>query len=239
METKMKIEIWSDIVCPFCYIGKRKFDKALEQFEHRENVEVVWRSFQLFPYYEQKPGSDFYEEVGKLKGINRERSVLLHGQVTQAAKDAGLAYNFGKITLPNTFDAHRFTHFAKQNNLQNEAEERLFSAYFTEGKNINDMDVLSQLGEEIGLSMEETKEVLYSSQFTNEVKKDIETAQLLGISGIPHFRIDGEFYISGAQDVSSFLDTLRQAWNSRTIKPKNVGTQDSTGASCSVDGDCK
>jgi predicted DsbA family dithiol-disulfide isomerase len=238
MKSKMKIEIWSDIVCPFCYIGKRKFDNALAQFEHKDSVELIWHSYQLFPDYQQKQGSNFFEEVGKLKGISKEQSIRLHNQITQYAKAAGLDYNFDSITFPNTFMAHRFAHYAKKYNLQNEAEERLFAAYFTEGKNIDNINVLAELGREIGLEIDSVKKILNTNLYADEVKKDIEAARDLNISGVPYFLIDNEFSISGAQDATMFLKVMEQAWEARKKAASAYGVQGVSGNSCDVTGRC-
>ncbi len=239
MVTKMKIEIWSDIVCPFCYIGKRKFENALEQFSHRDDLEVVWHSYQLFPGYKQQTGTDFYETVGRLKGMSRTQSVQMHTQIAQHAKEVGLDYNFEKIPFPNTFDAHRFSLFAKTKGLQNKAEEKLFYAYFTEGRNIGGIEVLVQLGKEIGLNGDEVKEALSSKQFTNEVKDDIAEAQRIGVSGVPFFLINGKLAVAGAQDPQAFLDILEKSFAEWRKENPATKLEIIEGAVCKTDGTCK
>ncbi|WMJ75129.1 DsbA family oxidoreductase [Cytophagaceae bacterium ABcell3] len=131
----MKIEIWSDIMCPFCYIGKRHFDKALKKFPHKDKVQIQWHSFQLQPDIETKPGKSVKEFLAEVKGISLEKSQQIHENVTKMAFDAGLHYDFDKAIVANTMDAHRLTHLAEKYRLQHQIEERLFSAYFTEGSN--------------------------------------------------------------------------------------------------------
>src|SRR5919199_2789942 len=128
----MKVEIWSDIVCPFCYIGKRKFEKALNAFEEKDNVEVVWRSFQLDPDLEYVPGQSIHEYLAQRKGVPMEKGKEMNNYMSNMAKEVGLEYNFDKAIINNTVDAHRLLHFAAKHHLQNEMKERLFSAYYTE-----------------------------------------------------------------------------------------------------------
>ncbi len=235
----MKIEIWSDIVCPFCYIGKRQFDEALALFKHRDEVEVVWHSYQLFPDYEQKEGSDFYTEVGRLKGNNREWSICFHNQITEHARRVGLEYNFEKIPFPNTFNAHRFSLYAKTKGVQHEAEEKLFRAYFTEGRNIGDLEVLAQLGEEIDLPNADVREALSGNQFSQLVRKDIAEAQRIGVNGVPFFLINGELAVAGAQDPNGFVKVLNRAWEKWSIENHKALIGIVEGTTCDVQGNCK
>src|SRR5690606_25816142 len=149
---KVNVDIWSDIMCPFCYIGKRRFDDALSQFEHKEEVKVTWHSFQLDPSIKPQPGKSAVDYLAERKGQSREWSMHMHENVTQMAKEAGLTYNFDKAVVANSFDAHRLIHLAQENGLGDAAEERLFTAYFTEGKDIADPLTLVELGKEIGLA---------------------------------------------------------------------------------------
>lgn len=143
----MKVEIWSDIVCPFCYIGKRKFEKALENFDAKEQVEIVWRSFQLDPEMESVPGQSVHEYLGKRKGVTAKEGKQMNDSMTAMAKEVGLEYNFDQAIFSNTLNAHRLLHFAKTKGVQNEMKERLFKAYYTEGKNIGESETLVLLGE--------------------------------------------------------------------------------------------
>ncbi len=190
IENKMKIEIWSDIMCPFCYIGKRKFEMALEQFEHRDNVEIVWKSYQLMPELKTDLNKSVNQLLVETKGLSMEQVVAMNAQVTQMAKQVGLEYHLDKSIPSNTLYAHCFTHFAKTKGKQNEAEERLFKAYFTESKNVDDVAVLLELGKEIGLNTEELKTALENGIFVDAVRKDIAEAQQIGVRGVPFFVFD-------------------------------------------------
>jgi predicted DsbA family dithiol-disulfide isomerase len=208
----MKIEIWSDIMCPFCYIGKRKLESALAQFHGKNNADIRWHSFQLDPSLKYEPEKDLYAYLSERKGISLEHSKHLHDQLTQTAKENGLMYNFDKAVIANSFDAHRFIQMAKEHDLGDAAEERLFKAYFTEGKNVADHRTLIELGHDIGLKQEEVSNMLQSRQYTKEVKNDIEEARLLGIKGVPFFVMNRKYAVSGAQPVELFLQTLNVAY---------------------------
>ncbi len=209
----MDIEIWSDFICPFCYIGKRKFEIALEKFPHREHVNVTWRSFELSPGVTPEPGQNVYDYLAGRKGQSREWAVQAHAHVTQLAKAVGLEYNFDKAVVANTFDAHRLSHLAAQHGVQDKMEERLFRAYFTEGKNIGDHETLVKLGTEAGLDPAEIHTLLNGETFAEAVRKDEEEAQQLGARGVPFFVMARKYGVSGAQDPDVFLETLGKAWN--------------------------
>lgn len=207
---KVKVEIWSDIMCPFCYIGKRHFEEALKQLPNAKDVEVVWHSFQLDPGL-PKPASKLnaYQYLAERKGISYENSVSMHENVVQMAKNAGLDYHFEKAVVANSFDAHRLIQFAKTKGLGDAAEERLFKAYFTEGKNMCDASTLLQLAKEIGLDEKEAKGVINSDAYSAEVKKDVEEAYQIGVTGVPFFIFNRKYAVSGAQPSSTFLNTLK------------------------------
>ena len=209
----MKVEIWSDIMCPFCYIGKRHYEKALEQFADAKDIEVEWHSFQLDPSL-PKPASNLspYEYLAQRKGMSIEQSKAMHQNVIKMAEAAGLHYDFDKAVVANSFDAHRLIQFAKTKGLGDEAEECLFKAYFTEGKDMCDADTLLQLAKDMGLSETEAKEVINGTAFTAEVKKDIEVASQIGVSGVPFFVFNGKYAVSGAQPSASFLNVLERSF---------------------------
>ncbi len=211
MENKMKIEIWSDVMCPFCYIGKRKFDTALAEFEDRDHIEIVWKSYQLDPSIKTQPDKTL-EQMMTEKGFNVQQVRNMNGQATQMAKQAGLVYNLDKAVPANTFNAHRFIHFAKKHGKQNEAEEVLFRSYFTDGRNIDDYPTLIELGKEIGLDAEAVKTVLENGSYADEVRADIAEATQVGVSGVPFFVVNRKYGMSGAQDNTVFLQTLRKAF---------------------------
>lgn len=209
---KMKIDIWSDIVCPFCYIGKRKLESALEQFEHKDKVEIEWHSYQLDPEAKPMPGMSVYDYLAQRKGASREWSVNAHNQLTQTAKAEGLTYNFENAVITNTYDAHRLIQLAKTHGLGDAAEEALFKAYFTDGRNLGDHNTLMQLGIDIGLRAVEVGEMLNSDAQADAVNKDIATAQEYNITGVPFFILDNKYAISGAQPAEVFLNGLNQAF---------------------------
>jgi predicted DsbA family dithiol-disulfide isomerase len=212
---KMKIDIWSDVLCPFCYIGKRKFEAALAQFPEKDKVEVEWHSFQLDPDAVPQPGVDMYDYLAKRKGMTREWSIDAHKYVTNMAKEAGLTYNFDEAVVSNSFDAHRLIQFAKKHGKDDEVEELLFKAHFTEGKNTGDKEVLAQLGKEAGLNEQEVRDMLNSDAYGDDVRKDSAAGEQVGLTGVPFFVIDNKYGISGAQQTELFLKVLKQAYEER------------------------
>ena len=234
----MTIDIWSDIMCPFCYIGKRKLEAGLDQFEHKDKVEIVWHSFQLDPGIEYQPGADIHSYLATKKGMSREWSVKVHEQMTQTAKENGLTYNFDKAIIANSFNAHRLIQMAKAHGLGDAAEERLFRAYFTEGKNVSDIDTLIQLGTEIGLEKYAVTEMLNGNAFEVEFFNDIDRARSLGINGVPFFVINNKYGISGAQSSEIFLSGLNQAW--AEYEQENIPTiiNNNSESACTTDGVC-
>jgi len=208
----MKVDIWSDVNCPFCYIGKRKFELALEQFEHKDQVEIEWHSFELDPNTETRPGLNAYDYLAEKKGQSREWSVQMHQQVIGAAAEVGLEFDFDKVIIANSFNAHRLIQLAKAKGLDNEVEEQLFIAHFTAGKNIDDHAVLVETGKAAGLAQADIETLLAGDTFTSEVRADEQIAQQIGISGVPFFILDQKLAVSGAQPPATFLGALEQAW---------------------------
>ncbi len=207
----MKIEIWSDINCPFCYMGKRNLENALQEFPQKDEVEVVWKSFELDPYAEVDPQEDLYEKLSSKYGKSREWAVEMSQNVTERAAELGLQYELDRTIPTNSLDAHRLLHLAAKNGLQDEAKERLLAAYFTEGKHIGKQETLQQIGEAIGLEATEVSNMLAGDKFKEEVRKDEAEAQKLGIRGVPFFVINRKYGISGAQPTEVLLQALQQA----------------------------
>ena len=230
----MKVEIWSDIVCPFCYIGKRKFEKAVEGFEGRDKVEIVWRSFQLDPEMKYVPGQSVHEYLGKRKGTSAAEGKKMNDMMAGIAREVGLEYNFDKAVINNTLNAHRLLHLAKEKCLQNETKERLFAAYYTEGKNIGDIDTLVQLGEEVGLNGAEIKQTLESEAFVKEVQFDQHEAQQIGARGVPFFVINDKYAVSGAQPTELFSEVHHKVWEEE--KPALISREGED--FCTIDGVC-
>lgn len=207
----MKVEIWSDVMCPFCYIGKRKFEKALAEFPEKDQVEIEWKSFQLNPALKTDPSKNTIQHLAESKGWTMDYTKETINYVLNMAKEVGLSYDFEHAVVANSFDAHRLIQFAKTKSKGDAMEERLFKAYFTEGKNTADHQVLLQLALDCGLEKQSAEEVLSSDRFAEQVRTDIAESEKLGISGVPFFVIDRKFGISGAQDPKVFLDTLKKA----------------------------
>jgi predicted DsbA family dithiol-disulfide isomerase len=210
---KLKVDIWSDVMCPFCYIGKRKFEQALAQFEHRDAVEIEWHSFQLDPKAEKRNAQSVYDYLAERKGMTREQAVDMHKHVTNTAKRVGLEYNFDIAKIANSFDAHRLVQFAKTKGLGDQAEEALFASYFTNGKDISDHETLAQLGEQIGLERTAVQEMLASDDYRDAVIRDVRAAQQMGINGVPFFVLDEKYGVSGAQSPELFLNALQTTWD--------------------------
>ena len=206
----MKIEIWSDIMCPFCYIGKRQLETALEQFPNDE-IEIEWKSFQLDPTIEPQSGKDVYSFLAERKGISVEQSIEMHKGVVERAKSVGLDYHFDKAIISNSLTAHRIIHLAKKNNLGDEMEEIFFKAYFTEGRDLNDAQTLIELGTKAGLNSDEVKEVVENENlYLNDVHSDIHEANQIGVQGVPFFDFDRKYAVSGAQPVEAFVQTIKE-----------------------------
>ena len=215
----MKIDIWSDVVCPYCYVGKRRFEKALAEFEHRDEVTLEYHSFQLYPQAQSHTGKNAYEYLAEIKGITHEDSVQMHKFVTMMAAKEGLEYNFDIAKPANTFDAHRLIQMAKSQGLGEQAEEALFNAYFTKGEDIAEHATLAQLGENIGLRKDAVLQMLSSMEFGDQVHTDIHLAQRLGIDGVPFFLLDGKYGVSGAQKVELFAQALKTTWEETNATP--------------------
>jgi predicted DsbA family dithiol-disulfide isomerase len=209
---EMKVEIWSDVVCPFCYMGKQKFEIALEQFEHKDEVEVLWHSFQLNPEFKAGTAGDIHDYLAAKYGRTREWAKEMNDSVAAMAQEVGLHYDFDKAVPVNTFDTHRLIHLAGEHGLQAMAEERFFAAYFTEGKNLSDPGTLVELGTDIGLDAMVVRRTLKSSYYADAVRGDMEEADELGIHAVPFFVIDRKYAISGVQPSHLFLETLEKVW---------------------------
>jgi predicted DsbA family dithiol-disulfide isomerase len=208
----MKIEIWSDVACPFCYIGKRNLEAALSNFAHADQVEIEWRSFELDP---QAPVDNSQDMTGLLAakyGYSREQAQAMNEQVSERAREAGLDFHMQEIIPTNTFDAHRLIHLAARHGLQDEMKERLLHAYFTEGLHVGRKETLLQLAAEVGVPAGEAGTMLAGEDFAYEVKGDQAEARDFSISGVPFFVIDRKYGISGAQPVEVFSQALDQAW---------------------------
>ncbi|HEV2457212.1 MAG TPA: DsbA family oxidoreductase [Ktedonobacterales bacterium] len=208
----MKVEIWSDVVCPWCYIGKRRFESALSQFPRRDEVEVTWRSFQLDPSAARNPEQTVAERLAGKYGVSLAQAAAMNERVSRLAALECLDYHLDEARGGNTFDAHRLIHLAASHGLQQEMEERLFHAYFTEGKAIGDVETLVALAAEVGLDADEARTVLASDAYADAVRADERRARTLGISGVPFFVLDEKYGVSGAQPAEVLREALDQVW---------------------------
>ncbi|ANA82991.1 DsbA family oxidoreductase [Paenibacillus glucanolyticus] len=232
----MKVEIWSDFMCPFCYIGKRRFESALEQFPHKDQVEVVYRSFELDPNASYKPDVSMDELLAAKYGMSIEQAKAANANVTQQAAGVGLTYHMDRVIPANSFDAHRLVYFADQHGKMKEMTERLFRAYFTDAENLEDRNLLADLAAEVGLSRELAAAALESDDFQSEVRTDEAAAANMGIRGVPFFVLGGKYAVSGAQPLEVFTDALDKAY--REANPLvMVNEADSNDGMC-ADGSC-
>ena len=208
----MKVEIWSDIVCPWCAVGKARFEAALERFAHRDAVEVVWRSFELDPGAPTERPESQDEYLATKYGTSVAQAAQMHAQMTATAAQEGLDFRFDRARSGNTFDAHRLLHLAAAHGLQHQMKQRLLLAYFTEGESIGDRATLTRLAVEVGLDHATVAAALESAAYADAVRADEAEAAQLGISGVPFFAIDRAFGVSGAQPADLLLEALEKAW---------------------------
>jgi predicted DsbA family dithiol-disulfide isomerase len=208
----MHVEIWSDVVCPWCYIGKRRFEAALGAFEHRDHVQVSWRSFELDPSAPRTRELDGATHIAQKYGITRERALEMQQNVLNMAAGEGLEMRLDLARSGNTFDAHRLLHLAAESGLQGRLKDRLMRGYFTEGEAIGEPAVLERLALEAGLPGEQVGAVLSSERFAAEVREDERTANALGITGVPFFVIDRAIGASGAQPPEALGELLLRGW---------------------------
>lgn len=206
----MKIDIWSDYVCPFCYLGKRRLELALKDYEHKDEVEIVFKSFELDPSAKKKYEDSLHEIIAKKYGISVEQAKASNLQLVEQAKEVGLNYNFEDIIPTNTFDAHRLSHYAKAEGKAKELSERILKAYFVDSLYISDFEVLAGLAEEVGLDHKKAIEILESGAYAEKVREDEKDATRFGIQGVPYFVFDGKYAVSGAQSPEVLLEVLRK-----------------------------
>lgn len=227
----MRVEIWSDIACPWCYVGKRRFEAALAAFEHRDDVDVLWRSFELDPSAPRERDGDGAGHLARKYGTSRDDALAMQQRMTDIAAAEGLDFRFDLARGGNTFDAHRVLHLAAAHGLQDAIEERLMRAYLGEGELIGDPAVLERLALEVGLRGDEVRDVLSTDRYGSAVRDDERAAIALGIHAVPFFVVDRRLGASGAQPPEALLDLLRRA---RPREPAVEVVAD--GASCGPDG---
>jgi predicted DsbA family dithiol-disulfide isomerase len=220
----MKIEIWSDVLCPWCYIGKRRFETALAQFNHDEAVEITWRSFQLDPNAPLNFDGTTTERLMQKYGVSREQSEAMQNNVTMLAAQEGLEYHIEESKVTNSFDAHRLIHLAAEHDLQDDMKERLLKAHFVESRLISDTDTLVQLAVEVGLDADETRQMLESDDFADGVRNDQYQAAAYGIRGVPFFLFNEKYGVSGAQTPDVFAMAFERAWQDHVNAADVVGS---------------
>jgi predicted DsbA family dithiol-disulfide isomerase len=208
----MDVEIWSDVVCPWCYVGKRQFEEALGRFSHADQVSVSWRSFELDPTSPREVGMSMDRILERKYGMTAEQARAANQQMTSLASSVGLEYHLDQVRAGNTFDAHRLIHLAATHGLGGAMKERLLAAYFTEGRSIGDHASLASLASEVGLDPEEVDEMLAGEAFAADVRADEARASALGATGVPFFVIDETYGVAGAQGADVLLGVLERAW---------------------------
>jgi predicted DsbA family dithiol-disulfide isomerase len=231
----MNVEIWSDVFCPFCYIGKRHFEIALETFPHRDQVNITWRSFQLQPDAPLEADYSTNEMLSRKYGISIDEARGMQANVSQRAAAVGLNYDLENSQITNSFDAHRLTHLAKARGLQDAAEERFFKAYFIESKHVGRRESLIELGKEIGLLEPEIIDVLDSDRYAADVREDVALGSSFGLTGVPFFVFERKYAVAGAQPPEVFSQVLDHVWSE--IKPVQLVTAAAPAEGCD-DGSC-
>jgi len=228
----MQVDIWSDVVCPWCYIGKRRLEAAIARFDHGDDVEVVWHSFELDRQAPRRREGDYVERLARKYGMSREQAVAANTRLTDLAAAEELEFRFDVAKPGNTFDAHRLLHLAHDRGRQDALKERLLAAYLCEGEAIGEPDVLMRLAADAGLEPSEVGAVLDGDKYADEVRADEEAANDLGISGVPFFVVGGKFAVAGAQQSDVLVSALERAWDK--THPL-IAVEGDDGASC--DGD--
>ncbi|WP_053217017.1 DsbA family oxidoreductase [Virgibacillus senegalensis] len=235
----MKIEVWSDFVCPFCYVGKRRLEMALEQFPHKDEVEVEYKSFELDPTAPKYTDQSIYEALAaKFQSSEAQVREMNKGLIQQAA-EIGLTYNYDDMKPTNTFDAHRLAKFARTLGKEKELTENLLHAYFTDSKNVGDTETLADIAEATEIDRNKALEVLNDeTAFADEVRTEERTAQQIGATGVPFFVVNQKYSISGAQPLETFKGALEQIWEEEKPKPQfqDLSLDGGNGAVCTDDG---
>lgn len=233
---KLRVDVWSDVACPWCYVGKRRLERALAGFEHEADVEVVWRAFELDPEAPRvrDDGMGQAERLAKKYRRSVAEAEGMIANMTRTAAADGLEMRFDQVQSGNTFDAHRVIHLAAERGKQDAMKERLMRAYFTEGRAVGEAETLVALGQEVGLEEAEVKEVLASAAYAEDVRGEEMLARELGITGVPFFVLGGRLGVSGAQPAEVLLGALREAWKQVEEKGEEPGIDE--GAVCGPDG---
>lgn len=229
----MKVEVWSDVMCPFCYIAKKNFEKALENLPFKKEVDVEWKSFQLDPDFEENSGTVTVEEyLMNRKGFSKSHVQQFQQQLKQMGESVGIKFNLDITVAANTFPAHKLLHLAKKYEKSGAMKEALLEAHFMNGKNIADLEFLTSLAVGLGLDEGETKEALFGDSYDYEINQDIMEARNIGVSGVPYYLINNKYAVSGAQPVEVFIEVLEKAYQENIKEP----LEQNEGNMCGIDG---
>lgn len=237
----VKIEIWSDYVCPFCYIGKRSLEQAVDGFKHKENIVIEYKSYELDPNAEKSLGVPMKELFAKKYNISVDKAKQMNKKISDQAKELGLDYDFDLMQHTNSFDAHRLTKFAIKEGKGNELVERLLKAYFEEGKLISNHSTLIEVAQDVGLNGEKARTILDSCKYTLHVRDDQDQALQMGVEGVPFFVFNETYALSGVQSIEVFMEVLDKVWEEESLQsiqelhPKNAGTSFCTDEGCQID----
>jgi predicted DsbA family dithiol-disulfide isomerase len=231
---KLRIDVWSDIACPWCYVGKRRLEAALARFPHQGDVEIVWRAFELDPSAPREIDRtvSYAQRLARKYGSTLSQAEGMIARMTDVARADGLDFHFERIRPGNTFDAHRILHLAAEKGIQDAVKERFLRAYLTEGEPIGDPETLVRLAAEAGLSADEVRALLASDSLAAEVRADEDEARELGIGGVPFFVLGGRYAVSGAQPADLFFQALGRAWGELPERPAMFAE----GAACGPEG---
>jgi predicted DsbA family dithiol-disulfide isomerase len=210
---EIKISIWSDVMCPFCYIGKRHLELAIQELKMENEVVIEWKSFQLNPTLVTNPAKNIASYLSEVKGWSEAQANQMNEQVTLMAKEVGLTYHLDKAIVANSLNAHRLSHLAKKYAVQNELEEQLFKAYFTLGANTGDCSTLTKIGIEAAIPEQAIESLWQGTEFIKEVEADQQMASKIGVQGVPFFVFNDAYAVSGAQPVASFVQVLTHCIN--------------------------
>lgn len=232
----MKIEVWSDFVCPFCYIGKRRLEQALEEFGHQDKIDVSFKSFELQPHLPSDQNVSIHEMLAKKMNTTPEQAKAMNQQVIASAATVGLDYQFDEMKQTNTLDAHRLVKYADSVGKGGELTERLLSAHFLESKFLGEDETLLDLATEVGLNREEASKVLSSSDYLDDVRLDQQEGQQLGVQGVLFFVFNRKYAISGAQPHEAFVQTLQKVWEEENQSSPLQHIQTDSDATCTDDG---
>lgn len=208
----MKIELWSDFACPFCYIGKKRFEKALDSFPHKDKVEVIYKSYQLNPNAPMVMKGSPAEAFAKGHRMDVKKARQRFAMFKEQAATVGLEYDYDNIQMTNSFDAHRLAKWASKYDKEQVLTERLMKAYFIDGLNIADPETLVAIAKGVGLSEEESKKIVYSKEYADQVVNEINEGRQVGVQGVPFFVLNRKYGVSGAQPVEYFTQVLEKLW---------------------------